>query len=170
MIVIRASPRIARLAAGGSSAERRVQVAFTAMQTSISFDAGTRLVILHMYTSYVVSCCRFVDTRRNICDAYDFAQVIGVTVSEYSVSVRRVYTFLFLFSRSCDVFLRYTLPPPRHRRSARCLWACNVTSLAYVRYRRTRCIQTNIREHTTYASTTILLGPEARSCFSCTTW
>ena len=42
VIVMRGSPRVARLAAGGSSAERRVQGVFTAMQTSISFDAGTR--------------------------------------------------------------------------------------------------------------------------------
>ena len=33
------SPRVARLAAGGNSAERRVQAVFTAMQSFISFGA-----------------------------------------------------------------------------------------------------------------------------------
>ena len=63
-IVMGGSPLVARLAAGGNSAERRVQPVFTAMQTPIKFDVGTR-GLLHMYTNPVVSCCRFVDTRRN---------------------------------------------------------------------------------------------------------
>ena len=131
---MRGGPRVARLAAGSNSAERRVQTVFTAMQKSIAFDAGTRGLLSHKRTPVTWYQVVGLSTRGVIFEVhYLFKQHVDCRYDSFGI-IRVGSTSLEFFPFFFTSLRRVPEVRPTNQRSARWLWAYDVIGLVYVGY------------------------------------